>query len=146
MATASTGPMPVPDPSTLASGKAFSHSNASFDQTLQEEYGLAVVNGFLTTVSQWLTHSAVVGTVHTQLTQSGVEFYQHVDTSLRVSLKKTHQLPIELAFYDQSNQLRIAVSVSAELFAAFSKARLELEKKLNQRLGKAVQLVLKQAE
>ena len=145
MSAASTGPVPVPDSSTPASGKPVTQSDASFDQTLQEESGLTVVNGFLTTVSQWLTHSATINTLHTQLTQSGVEFYLHADRTLRVSLKRTHQLPIELAFYEQNNQLSIAVSVSAELFAAFSKARLELEKKLNRRLGKPVKLALKQA-
>lgn len=143
MSTASTGPAPFSDSFSNTLGSQASQPDGSFDQTLQEENGLVVVNGVLNLLMTWLNTPVTPQTLLHRLEQSGVEFYQHVDTSIRVSLKQTHQLPIEIAFYNNPHHLGITVTVSAELFSAFSNSRLELEKKLKKSLGKSVQLDLK---
>tara|TARA_B100000497_G_C7649962_1_gene390976 strand:+ start:410 stop:850 length:441 start_codon:yes stop_codon:yes gene_type:complete len=135
----STGPASFPDAQSNHSTIQSAQSKANFDETLKEETGFAMVQNVLNVLFTWFSTSGVKQTVPSVLADSGIEFYHHLDTSIRVSLEKTHQLPIDIAFYDNNqNRLNITITVAAELMSAFSNSRLEIERKLKKRLGKSV--------
>ena len=140
MSTPSTGLTPLSDSKTSASGNQKLKAEDNFEQTLQEETNSVVVQHFSSLIFSWFNTVSVTQTIPNMLQASGIQFYQHIDSSIRVSLKETHQLPVDIAFYDSKNKLNITITVAAELFSAFSNSRIELEKKLKKRLGRALQI------
>ena len=140
MSTPSTGLTPFSDSKMSASGNQKLKAEDNFEQTLQEETNSVVVQHFSSLIFSWFNTVSVTQTIPNMLQASGIQFYQHIDNSIRVSLKETHQLPVDIAFYDSKNKLNITITVAAELFSAFSNSRIELEKKLKKRLGRALQI------